>query len=124
MKTLKFLLAVLFLCFASLQYNDPDPYVWIPIYGAMAAVCIMSAFGFYVRWLMIIQFIGYITYCIILVPGLRQWLASPDRSLLFDEMAKMQFLYIEESREFLGLVICLVVLVWIWFLSQKERIKA
>ena len=109
----------MFLFFASLQFNDPDPVIWILIYGAMGAVCVMAAFNFYLRWLMIIQFVSYFSYCIILIPGFRHWLESPDRMLLFNELAKMQFSYIEESREFLGLVICLAVLTWLWFKSSS-----
>ena len=113
----------MFLFFASLQFNDPDPVVWILIYGAMGAVCIMAAFNFYRRWIMVIQFVCYIGYCIFLIPGFRRWLGSPDRMLLFDDLAKMQFSYIEESREFLGLVICLVVLTGLWFRSLHTRRK-
>ncbi len=111
----------MFLGFASVQLNDPDPIVWILIYGVMAADCVMAAFHYYVRRLMIVQAICYVIYCVILFPGLRTWLASPDRSMLLDEIAKMQYPYIEESREFLGLVICLVVLALIWIRSLKHR---
>ena len=113
----------MFTVFASLQINDPDPIVWILIYGAMAAVCIMAAFDYYLRWLMIIQFAGYVIYCILLFPSLRIWLASDDRSMLFDELAKMQNAYIEESREFLGLVICLTVLTVSWIRSFRAKRK-
>ncbi len=123
MRVINSLLAMMFLVFASLQINDPDPVIWILIYGTMAVVCVMAIFQYYLRWLMIIQSICYITYCVILIPGIRQWLASSDRSLLFDELAKMQYSYIEESREFLGLVICLVVLAGLWFKSAPVKRK-
>jgi hypothetical protein len=121
MRILNYILAVMFLIFASLQVNDPDPIVWILIYGSMAVVCVMAAFEYYVPWLMIIQFVCYLIYCFILTPGLSEWLASPDRSLLFSEVAKMQYLYIEESREFLGLCICMAVLILYWFRSRATR---
>lgn len=111
----------MFLFFAALQFNDPDPVIWITIYGAMAAVCIMAVFEYYLRWLMLAQYAGYILYVIILIPGFRLWLASPDRSLLFDELAKMQYIYIEEAREFLGLLICLTVLTGLWWRSRTTR---
>ena len=124
MKILNLILAVMFLVFASLQLNDPDPITWILIYGSMAAVCVMAAFKYYVRWLMIIQFVAYTVYAILLVPGLRTWLGSADRTLLLDEVAKMEHLYIEESREFLGLLICMTVLVVCWVSSSKASKKA
>jgi hypothetical protein len=100
----------MFIWFASLQLNDPDPLVWIGIYGAMAIVCVMAAFSYYIKWLMLGQFVVYFIYFIILIPSIGDWLASPDRSQLFDELAKMQYPYIEETREALGLLICIAVL--------------
>ena len=114
----------MFLVFASLQLNDPDPITWILIYGVMAVVCVMAAFEYYVRWLMIVQFIAYGVYAIILIPSCWTWLKSPDRSLLFDELAKMQYSYIEESREFLGLLICITVVAVCWVRSSKVSGKA
>ena len=121
MKIVNILLAGMFLAFSYLQFNDPDPVVWILIYGAMAVECMMAAFKFYVRPLLGILVIGYIVYCIILWPGVMDWLNSPDRSLLFDDLVKMQFPYIEETREFLGLLICLSVLGLHWFKSSDKR---
>lgn len=114
----------MFLVFSSLQINDPDPIVWILIYGSMAVVCVMAAFDYYVRWLMIIQALGYVTYCIILFPGLHDWAVSPNPGLLFSEIAKMEFYYIEEAREFMGLCICLGTLVWFWIRSSRVANKA
>ena len=113
----------MFLVFASLQLNDPDPITWILIYGTMAVVCVMAAFEYYIRWLMIAQFVCYGVYAIILIPSFWTWLGSADRSLLFDDLAKMQFLYIEESREFLGLLICMTVLGVSWVRSSRSSKK-
>ena len=124
MKIVNILLAIMFLGFASLQLNDPDPAIWILIYGSMAAVCAMAAYKFYFRPLMLILALGYTIYCIILWPGVLDWLNSPDRSLLFDDLAKMQFPYIEESREFLGLLICLAALGLYWYKSSKKNAAA
>ncbi len=123
MRILNLVLAVMFLVFASLQLNDPDPITWILIYGTMAVVCVMAAFEFYVRWLMIVQFVSYGVYAIILIPAFWTWVGSPDRSLLFDELAKMKFSYIEESREFLGLLICMTILAVCWAKSSKSSRK-
>ena len=124
MRIFNLLLAVMFIVFASLQLNDPDPITWILIYGTMAVVCVMAAFAYYVRWLMIAQFVCYAVYDIILFPSFWTWLRSADRSLLFSDLAKMQFLYIEESREFLGLVICMTVLVVCWVRSSRGLKKS
>lgn len=114
-----FLLALMFFAFALLQINDPDPLLWIVIYLAMTAICALAAFGKYYRVAMFALAAGYLIYMFILFPGALDWYYSPDRSLLFDDIAKMQYYYIEESREFLGLLICQVVLVVYIFLSKK-----
>jgi hypothetical protein len=114
------LLSLMFLAFALLQINDPDPVLWILIYLAMTALCALAAFNKYYQVPMIILAIGYLIYMIILFPGVKDWFYSPDLSLLFDDIAKMQYPYIEESREFLGLLICEVVL-GVYLLIEKKK---
>jgi hypothetical protein len=111
MKIVNLVLAVMFLLFSFVQINDPDPVVWILIYGSMAVVCVMAAFKYYPVIFMIIQMVAFLAYSVILIPGVSEWLAQPDRSMLFDDVAKMQHLYVEEAREFLGLMICIAVLI-------------
>jgi Transmembrane family 220, helix len=115
------LLFLMFMAFAFVQINDPDPVIWILMYGAMAIVCIMAAFDYYVRRLMIILVIVYIGFASTLFSSASRWLVSPNKAMLFDDVAKMENLYIEESREFLGLMICLVVLAVCFWRSQKHR---
>ena len=45
------------------------------------------------------------------MPGVLEWLKQDDKSMLFDDVAKMQYPYVEEAREFLGLLICIIVLI-------------
>lgn len=111
MKVLNLVLAVMFLAFAFLQVNDPDPVLWILIYGLMAVVCILAAFNTYYKVAMIVLLVGYSVYCFFLIPGFQEWMAQEDKSVLLDDVMKMQYPYIEETREFLGLLICIIVLV-------------
>ncbi len=115
------MLAIMFMAFTYLQFNDPDPLTWILVYGTMVVVCTMAAFNNYKRNLILIQAGAYIIYAVILWPGVMDWLGSPDRSALFDDLAKMEFAYIEETREFIGLLICLAVLGLYWFKSSRRR---
>lgn len=110
MKFVNLLLALMFMVFAFVQINDPDPILWILIYGAMAVVCILAAFRVYIRWLLYVLLATYIAYSIVFFDGVMEWFAQPDKSVLFDDVMKMQYPYIEESREFLGLMVCVVVL--------------
>ncbi len=119
MRVLNIILAVMFLGFALLQINDPDPFVWILIYLTMTLACMMGAFNKYNRPLMAIQAVVYIIYIALLWSGVVDWMRSPDRSLLFDDLAKMQYPYIEETREVMGLIICLAVLGMLWARSRR-----
>jgi len=111
MKILNFILALLFLVFAFVQVNDPDPILWILIYGNMAVLCVLAMFSMHFKKWILGTGVLYLTYAAFLFPGAWEWLQSPDRSLLFDDLAKMQYPYIEETREFLGLVICIAALI-------------
>jgi len=124
MKILHITLAVMFLAFTIVQFNDPDPLLWIAIYGAMVAVCAMAAFNMFYPKVMMVQGGLYLIYCGLLWSGVSQWFASDDKAMLFDDIAKMQNLYIEESREFLGLAISVTVLAFYLWLSLKGKKSA
>lgn len=111
MKVVNLLLAVMFLSFAFVQLNDPDPIVWILIYGSMAVVCIMAAFRYFLKPLLFVLLVGFIAYSFVFLDGVMEWFTQKDKTVLFDDIAKMQHPYIEESREFLGLMICIIVLI-------------
>ena len=119
MRIVNFLLAIMFLVFAFVQVNDPDPVIWILIYGIMAVFCIMAIFEFYPKKFMIGVLVLYALYSIVYLPGLAQWLRSDNKADLFDKKEKMENLYIEESRESLGLFICIIVLVFYLVRSWK-----
>ena len=119
MRIVNFLLAAMFVLFAFVQVNDPDPVIWILIYGIMAVFCIMAIFEFYPKKFMIGVLVLYALYSIVYLPGLAQWLRSDNKADLFDNIAKMENLYIEESRESLGLFICIIVLVFYLVRSRK-----
>lgn len=121
MKFVHGLLAVMFMGFAYLQLNDPDPVLWILIYGAMSVVCVMAIFEYYNKKLMGVLAVGFIIYCFILWPGVAEWFQQEDKSVLFDDVMKMEYPYIEESREFLGLIICLAVLAFYFFRSSRAK---
>lgn len=111
----------MFMAFAALQVNDPDPVLWILIYGVMAVVSVMGIFDFYNRRLMIGLAVLFAVYMVILFSGVAEWLRQEDRSVLFDDVMKMQYPYIEESREFLGLLICMFVLAIYLFKAFRRK---
>jgi hypothetical protein len=111
MKVLNLVLAVMFLLFSFVQINDPDPVLWILIYGLMAVACVLAAFDRFYTKALIVMLLLYAAYSLVFVSGVLEWIRSDDKSMLFDDIAKMQYPYIEESREFLGLFICIAVLI-------------
>lgn len=111
----------MFMAFAALQVNDPDPVLWILIYGVMAVVSVMAIFEFFNRKLIIGLAVLFIVYMVFLFPGVVEWYQQDNRSVLFDEGMKMEYPYIEESREFLGLLICLAVLMAYFFRSFRRK---
>lgn len=120
MRVLNLVLAALFLLFAFVQINDPDPVLWILIYGIMAVACVLAAFRYYYPRILAAILTAYAAYSFVFLSGMIEWLRSNDRSLLFDDLAKMQHPYIEEAREFLGLLVCIIVLI-IHLISSREK---
>ena len=119
MKILNFILAIMFLLFAFLQVNDPDPLIWITIYGIMAVLAILAMFNIFPRRIILVLLVLYAAFSVLYIPGVKEWLQQENKSDLFDNVAKMNHLYIEESREFLGLWICIAVLIFYFFRSRR-----
>lgn len=122
-RVVNFLLAAMFLLFAFVQLNDPDPVIWILIYGSMAMFCILAMFEFYPQKVMIAVFILFAAYGVTYFDGVMAWFQSENKSELFDEVAKMNTWYIEEAREFLGLLICIFVLGF-YLLRSRRLVKS
>jgi len=121
MKFFNLFLAVMFLVFAFVQVNDADPLLWIAIYGAMAVMAVLAAFKVYPRVVLVVLFTLYLAYSYVFIDGVKIWLSQDNKAALFDDVAKMQHPWIEESREFLGLAICLLVLIVYIVLGFRQR---
>lgn len=122
-RVVNFLLAAMFILFAFVQLNDPDPVIWILIYGSMAVFCILAMFEFYPQKVMIAVLIVFAVYSVTYFDGVMAWLQSENKTALFDEVAKMETWYIEEAREFLGLLICIIVLGF-YLLRSRRLVKS
>jgi hypothetical protein len=119
MKIFNIIFALIFTSFVYVQFNDPDPILWIAIYGSMAVLCIMAIFKRYPRPAYIVLLVLFVGYSTFYISSVLVWFKQEHLSDLFDEVAKMEHLYIEESREFLGLMICVGVL--IFYLIRTKR---
>ncbi|GAA0190126.1 hypothetical protein GCM10009122_51330 [Fulvivirga kasyanovii] len=118
MKITSIILALIFLAFAALQYNDPDPWLWIVIYGYVALIPILYLFKVYPVRLILISIVAGLIYSFFYIPGVLDWLQHGTPQELAQEM-KATKPYIEESREFLGLLIALSALLFYYFKERK-----
>ena len=98
------ILGVLFLSFAVLQLNDPDPIIWFSMYMIVAIVSIASNYksiNSLIIWGLII---GYLIYASTYFSLFLDWLQTEDKNEIFGEMV-YEKPYLEGSREFFGLII-------------------
>ena len=93
---------LLFVLFAAFQYNDPDPQVWIPIYGLAAIACFMAYARVGRWWFFALMGVLYV------VAAIYQWPPAFE-GFLFGDL-EMHSLNIELARESGGLAICAVVM--------------
>ncbi len=113
MKTFNAVFTFLFFCFAVLQYNDPDPYLWIPIYLIASAICLMNTRGKFKPAFHYGTIVFCLVYALLLFfdrNGVISWYTDHDRENLVQSM-KATKPWIEETREFGGLLIIITVAV-------------
>lgn len=110
-KTLAIIFGLLFILFAAFQYNDPDPEVWIPIYGVAAVACFMAYAGVGHWWFFVAMAVLYAGAAIY------QW-PPKFEGFLFSEMG-MRSMNIEMAREAGGLAVCAAVMLLLAFLMRK-----
>lgn len=106
-----FFLAFLFIVFAIFQYNDPDPFVWIPIYGIAAFISIGVALNRIVLPVLIVAMVLYLVGAVVMWP-------SSYEGLTLDMGYKIE---IEEARESLGLLICGLAMAFYSFVAYKKK---
>jgi hypothetical protein len=122
MRILNLILSVLFILFAALQYNDPDPYVWIPIYLYGAIFCWLAFRNQYFPRAYLVGILIYAVYAIYLFvakDGVWDWMTVHHAANIAGSM-KAEQPWIEETREFFGLVILIIVLVINYFYAKKK----
>ena len=123
MKIFNIAFIVIFIIFAALQYNDPDPYVWMPIYLYAAFLCYKAIQHRYNKILYIIGLVSYVGYGVWLFfdkVGVLDWAEEHHSESIVQTMQATKP-WIEETREFFGLVIVIVVLlINMFWLGRKK----
>jgi hypothetical protein len=125
MKVFNIIFVFLFVLFAALQYNDPDPYIWIPVYLYAAVLCWFAFRNkFYPKAYIagIAVYSVYAVYKIFDQNGLLDWIEVHNAENIAETM-KAEKPWIEESREFFGLVILIVVLLINLAYARRKKIR-
>ena len=97
-------LALMFVVFATLQYNDPDPLIWISIYGMIAVLMITNIWRRIPVMISIATMVAALAGCYFLWPQEYQGLSGKMDSRPNVELA----------RESLGLLISAVACLYLW----------
>lgn len=115
MRYVNVFLGVVMLAFAAVQYNDPDPHVWVPIYGIAAAWAFAAAF-----WLPRVAStagtgllaLGLLAYAALLV---YYWPQTPEfwrKDVWWND---------EEAREGMGMMIAFAVMAFVAAAALRAR---
>lgn len=116
------ILALIFILFAFVQLNDPDPFIWFSLYLLIAILCVASIF----RKVPLALLYGFglvlLFYAAMHLEFAIEWFLSEDKSELFGEMQKDKY-YLEGTREFLGLLIVILAVAYLILQNKKSKTK-
>ena len=125
MKKTNLIFSILFALFALLQYNDPDPYLWIPLYGYACVVCFLNYKNKYDKFTHIAGIIfclGFGIKQLFTKDGVMDWVNRHNSENLVQSM-KATKPWIENTREFGGLMIILLAVLINMILHKKAGAK-
>ena len=118
MKLINLVLCALFLTFAAVQLNDPDPWLWVALYGLVAMVCGLTAFGKYRKNLVLLGLAVCGIELFNIGPEFIKWIDMGMPNIA--EEMKAEAPHIEFAREFFGLLLCVGVLLWQYVRNTKS----
>lgn len=118
MKILSILLCLVFILFASFQINDPDPWIWIPLYLFSAYTAFCSSRNYFNPMLLMILATAYLLGALFLFPfeNFTEVIQTEQKAQSFE----MSLPFIEEARESLGLLICCITNTIFMFIGFKK----
>lgn len=104
MKAINIVFALVFALFAAVQYNDPDPFVWVFFYSVAALLCFRAALGKPFKLGSITLIIFSSVWMVLLIPSLADWIFAGMPS----EQEAPNSNHVELLREFFGLLLLIV----------------
>jgi len=119
MKTINIILTILFAVFAVVQLNDPDPWFWVLLYGFIAVISGLAIVEKYYKTAIYIGMAICFLGVVIFFPDFQEWINMGTPSIA--ESMKAEKPHIEFVREFFGLVIAFLALLFHFF--QKRKIN-
>ncbi len=116
MKYLYISLSIIFVLFALVQLNDPDPAIWVGVY-LLTAVFSFLAFRqkFHPLPTLVFMILCAIWAIILFPSSFTEWWQLEEEA----QTLKMKMPGIEEARESMGLLICVAALLIIWIKGRK-----
>jgi hypothetical protein len=121
-KLFHLLFSLTLVAFAGLQFNDPDPIIWVSFYLLCALVPALLLFNRFYRPLFWIAVTGCGIELIISAPGAYQYFLHMAQEPLMQGMDENKP-YIEECREFLGALIALGLVILSAVIARVEILK-
>ncbi len=116
---INYILSILFILFAAVQYNDPDPFIWISIYLFTAVICFLAARKLYYKKIILIGAVFSLLWAVTLVASIFKAVNLFGVGSIFS-LSMIKDNEVEEARESLGLIIVSIVLIWKYFEAKKE----
>jgi hypothetical protein len=121
-KAIYCLFAITLFGFASLQFNDPDPEVWVSFYAICALVPSLLIFNKFYRPIFWLAILVCTLEIINSAPGAYQYYLHMAEEPLMQGM-NPQKPYIEECREFLGTLIAFGLVLVSPLMTKKNLFK-
>jgi hypothetical protein len=106
--------------FAYVNLNDKDSWLWVPIYMVASICCGLAAFEKYYPIVYLVAIGFYLIYAIRLFfikDGVKDWIVKYRSPSLVESMQATKP-YIEQAREFFGLLIISVALAINYFVAK------
>lgn len=111
-KILNIVFFVLFVLFAIVQLNDPDPVHWFLIYGAVSLTFLLANYIKIPKQIIWLFVLGLLIYASIHIAYFFDWIKIDHKEEIFGEMV-YEKPYLEGTREFLGLIIAALALLFL-----------
>jgi hypothetical protein len=120
MKWIHLGISLLFILFALVQWNDPDALIWVGMYLLIAGIAFLGYMGKFYFWLNLGLTIVLLVFMIFYLPDIGRWMDEGRPSITDSMQASSP--HIELIREFFGILISLVVMIFYNIVSQKKKI--